>query len=139
MGLFAWNDAYLLGLALVDNEHRALFAIADQLNEAISRGEGTWAVKNLAVRLVSAITTHFEHEEALMHHYRYPDMDDHADEHRVMAERMLKMKKLLDAGALTIPPDTLPFLRNWMDRHIRKFDQPTVRHIRANDMAVLGS
>jgi len=139
MGLFAWNDAYFLGLPVVDNEHQALFVVADQLNEAISRGEGTRAVKNIATRLVSAISSHFEHEEALMHHYRYPDVEDHADEHRLLMERMLKVKKLLDAGALTIPSDTLPFFRNWMDRHIRKYDLAAVRHIRANDMAVLES
>jgi len=139
MGLFAWNDAYVLGLPLIDNEHRALFAAADELSDAVARGDGTRAVKNLFTRLSSTLTTHFEHEEALMRHYRYPDVEDHLDEHRTVLDRMTRAQKNLEAGALNIPSDILQFLRNWMDRHIRKYDQAAVRHIRANSMAVLGS
>ncbi|MGA2183462.1 MAG: bacteriohemerythrin [Bryobacteraceae bacterium] len=134
MGIFTWNDGYLLGVPIIDSEHKTLFAIADELNESIIHGDNTRTQKNLLTRLINAFITHFEHEEGLMSHYQYPDLEDHADEHRTLSAQMIKLKQRLDAGALTIPMDAMQTLRNWFDRHIRRYDQLVVRHIRQNDM-----
>jgi hemerythrin-like metal-binding protein len=138
MGLFTWNEGYLLGVPLIDSEHKKLFAIADELNEAVIHGDNTRTQKNLLTRFIDNLVTHFEHEEGLMSHYRYPDVEDHADEHRALAAQMTKTKQKLDAGAIALPADTMKSLRNWFDRHIRRNDQLAVRHIRENDMIGLG-
>jgi hemerythrin-like metal-binding protein len=132
--MFTWNDGYLLGVPIIDSEHKTLFAIADELNESVIHGDNTRMQKNLLTRLINAFVTHFEHEEGLMTHYRYPDLEDHADEHREFAARILKMKQKLDAGAITLPLDSMQTVRTWFDRHIRRNDQSLVRHIRQNDL-----
>jgi hemerythrin len=68
-----------------------------------------------------------------MSHYQYPDREDHVDEHRAFAALMTKMNARLLAGAVTLPLESLQTVRNWFDRHIRKYDQLLVRHIKAND------
>lgn len=113
MGMFTWNDGYVPGVPLIDSEHKRLFAAADELNEAVIHGDNTRTQKNLLERLIASIVTHFEHEEGLMHHYRYPDMEDHADEHQALPAQMTTLKRKLDAGAITLPLDSLQSLRNW--------------------------
>jgi len=139
MGMFTWNDGYLLGVPIIDSEHKALFALADELSESIIHGDNTRTQKNLLTRFSNALSTHFEHEEGLMAHYRYPDMEDHADEHRTFAAQILKLKQRLDAGAITLPPDAMQTVRTWFDRHIRRNDQLFARHIRHNELIGLGA
>ena len=134
MGMFTWNDAYLLGVRLFDSEHRTLFALAHELNEAVIHGENTWAQKNLLNRFVNTLLTHFEHEEELMRHYRYSDLEEHTDEHQELAAQMLKMKQRLEAGAISIPLDFTESVRNWFDRHIRRYDQLAARHTHHNEL-----
>jgi hemerythrin len=132
--MFTWNDAYLLGLPLFDSEHKTLFAFADELNEAVIHGETSRTQRDLLNRLINKLVNHFEHEEALMNHYRYPDVEEHADEHRAFTGQVMKLKRQLDAGAIALPLDALQPLRAWFDRHIRRYDHLAVRHIRQNDM-----
>jgi len=139
MGMFTWNDRYLLGLPLFDSEHKTLFAIADELNEAVIHGDNTRTQKNLLTRFINTLVTHFEHEEGLMSHYRYQDMEDHTDEHRALTAQVMKLKQKLDAGAITIPLDAMKPVRDWFDRHIRRYDLLVVRHIRGNDMIGLSA
>jgi hemerythrin-like metal-binding protein len=135
--MFVWNDGYLLGVPLLDSEHRKLFAFADELNEAVIHGDNSHAQKKLLDRLVSTLVTHFEHEEGLMTHYRYPDMEDHVEEHQTITGQVMKLKQRMDAGAIALPMDALQPLRHWFDRHIRRYDQLVVRHIRQNDLVGL--
>ena len=133
MGMFMWNDGYLLGVSIIDSEHRKLFALADDVNEAVIHGDNTRKQKELLARFTDALVTHFEHEEGLMNHYQYPDMEDHVDEHAAFGTQVANMKRKLDAGAITLPLDAMQSVRNWLDRHIRRYDQLVVRHIKMND------
>jgi len=139
MGLFTWNDANLLGVRLLDIEHQTLFVLADELNEAIAHGENARTQKNHLNRLLQTLTTHFEHEEGLMRHYRYPYVEEHAEEHSAFLSRMMQMKRRLDAGAITLPLDSLQSVKTWFDRHIRRQDQLVARHIRQHEMVGLGA
>jgi hemerythrin-like metal-binding protein len=131
--MFTWNEGYLLGVSIIDSEHRKLFALADAVNEAVIHGDNTRAQKTLLTNFINALVTHFEHEEGLMNHYQFPDIEDHTDEHGAFTAQVLAMKRKLDAGAITLPLDAMQSVRNWFDRHIRRYDQLLVRHIKTND------
>jgi hypothetical protein len=45
--MFTWNDGYLPGVPIIDSEHKTLFAIAGELNEAVIHGDNTRTQKNL--------------------------------------------------------------------------------------------
>jgi hemerythrin-like metal-binding protein len=133
MGMFTWNEGYTLGVSIIDSENKKLFSIAEQLNESVAHGDNTRTQKGLLTNFINTLITHFEHEEGLMHHYQYPDIEDHVDQHRAFAAQMTKMNARLEAGAISLPLESLQTVRNWFDRHIRKYDQLLVRHIKTND------
>ena len=41
MGLFIWDDKYSVGEALIDGQHRCLFALANKLLDSNNQGELT--------------------------------------------------------------------------------------------------
>jgi hemerythrin-like metal-binding protein len=131
--MLAWNEGYTLGMSITDSENKKLVAIAEQLNESVAHGDNARTQKGLLTNFISTLITHFEREEGLMHHYQCPDTEDHVDEHRAFAAQMTKMNAGFEAGAITLPLESLQTLRNWFDRHIRKYDQMLVRHIKTND------
>jgi len=130
MGLFAWNDMYSLEHPQIDREHQALFAMAEQLHQAMLDGSGATVLRDLLAKLINYTQVHFSHEEALMRQNAYPGMAAHVAEHRQLAEQVVDLQKKYAAGKLTISMETMHFLRDWLDHHIRRSDQRVAQHIR---------
>jgi len=138
MGLFAWNDTYSLEHPQIDREHEALFAMADKLHQAMLDGSGVAVLRDLLAGLVNYTQVHFSHEETLMRQYRYPGIDVHAAEHRKLAEQVVDLQRKHSAGKLTLTMETMQFLRDWLDHHIKGSDQLVAKHIRAHEAQLAG-
>ena len=133
MGLFSWDDIYSLEHPQIDHEHQALFAMAEELHQAMLNGSGAAALGGLLNNLINYTQVHFSHEEALMRRHGYPGMAAHVAEHRKLAEQVVDLQKKYAAGRLTISMETMHFLRDWLDRHIRRSDQLVAQHIRSHE------
>jgi hemerythrin len=120
----------------IDREHKELFAMADQLHQAMLNGSGANVIGDLLGRLISYTQGHFAHEEALMRQYKYGGMNAHVAEHRKLAEEVLDLQRKYAAGKLTITMEIMHFLRDWLDHHIRRSDQLVAKHIRACEGAL---
>ena len=81
MNPFAWKDDYSVGCPDIDDEHNALFRMAEQLFDAINNGTATSDLTTLFARLASYARFHFEDEEALMQRSGYPEYEQHRREH----------------------------------------------------------
>jgi hemerythrin len=135
MALFSWSDTYSLEHPQIDHEHKALFAMAEQLHQAMLNGSGAKVLGDLLASLINYTQVHFAHEEALMRHYKFGGMDAHVAEHRKLAEQVLDLQRKYAAGKLTITMEIMHFLRDWLDHHIRRSDQLVAQHIRAHEGA----
>ncbi len=133
MGLFAWNEIYSLGHPQIDREHKALFSMADELHKAMLDGRGTETLTELLTRLADYTHVHFDHEEALMRAYRYPQMEQHMSLHRALTTQVQALKTKFAAGKIMITMEVMQFLRNWLDHHIRESDQLVAKHVRAHE------
>src|SRR5512138_983301 len=77
-----WSNSFAVGIAQLDEEHRAL---VDQINAVCRRSRGgrmDEALQALDVLLEKG-ARHFEHEEAVLRGLNgYGELDNHASEHR---------------------------------------------------------
>jgi hemerythrin len=133
MELFAWSDTYSLKHPQIDREHQALFAMAEQLHQAMLNGGGAAVLGDLLSRLINYTQVHFAHEEALMRRHHYQGMDAHVAEHRKLTGQVLDLQQKFAAGRLALSMETMHFLRDWLDHHIRKSDQLVAQHIRTHE------
>jgi hemerythrin len=136
MTLFSWDERYKLAHPQIDREHEALFALAEQVLHALDNGHKKEAVREIFDRLIQYIQVHFAHEEALMNQHLYPGIGVHMAEHRKLTAQVTEFYKQFEADRLTITTETLQFLRNWLDHHIRQSDQLVVVHIRRRQRAL---
>ena len=127
---FVWTEQYSLGQPDIDREHKALFRMAQQLNEAMLRGDAQAELAGLFARLVAYTKFHFTNEEALMRGTNYPDTASHVREHDQFTAKVAALEREFENGKTTVTAETMEFLRGWLGHHIVGTDQRMARHIR---------
>lgn len=69
------------GNALIDSEHRELFRMINNLQEACAKGQGRSRVESTAKFLVDYVKKHFRDEENLQKSVGYPSYQVHSKFH----------------------------------------------------------
>jgi hemerythrin len=129
VSLFAWDMRYSLGEPRIDAEHQRLFAIADRLHTAMLEGEGGQAVRQTLADLIDYTREHFRHEEDLMQLAGYPELAAHKAIHEDLTRKVLEHQKALERGRFAPSVALLPFLKDWLTRHICECDRRIVTHL----------
>ncbi len=65
----------------INQEHRHLNVLANQLIDALSRGENETAIQRRLHEMMDHLANHFDHEEELLKEKGYPDLEQHAQKH----------------------------------------------------------
>lgn len=129
MSLFAWRSEYTLHHPQIDQQHRTLFHLADELHYAMTRGAGRAMVAGTLAELVRYTAQHFRDEETLMRADQYPDFAAHKAEHDTLTAQVLELNRRVAAEQIAIPLETLQFLRDWLDKHIKVADRKIATYV----------
>jgi hemerythrin len=125
---FVWKDEYSLGQPDIDREHKALFRIAQSLNEAVERQEAQIELAGIFARLVSYTRFHFSNEESLMRRTNYPDTARHIKEHDRLTAKVAALERQFEQGEASVTEETMEFLHRWLKHHILGTDQHVAKH-----------
>ena len=77
MALFDWKPSYSVKVKSCDAEHIKLFALINELHEAMQSGKGAQVIDHVVGDLELYTATHFTAEEALMARTHYPALAAH--------------------------------------------------------------
>jgi hemerythrin len=131
MALFEWTPEYSVSVQRFDSEHKKLFGLVNELNQAMLEGRGRAVLSHVLQELTDYARRHFAGEEEAMRRANYAGYAEHAAEHRKLTEQVGKYYAEYEANASTSPVDLLFFLRNWLQNHIletdRKYGEPMNR------------
>ena len=132
----SWNDSLLIGVELIDEQHKELVRRIDQLIDACNRGEGQNEVGETLKFVVSYIKEHFKDEEELQALYVYPDMENHKKLHERFINSTVDLVKELKVGHTTdFAEKVRRMLMGWLFTHIKNEDQKVSDHINKADAA----
>ena len=123
MPLMSWVDTYSVGVAEIDQQHKKLIDLINQLDAAMGKGQGKQAVGKILGDLISYCSSHFATEEKFFDQYGYPDADAHKAKHQKMTEKVLSLQQDFQQGKITISHDVMGFLQKWLDKHILSTDK----------------
>ena len=118
-----WVDAYSVGVAEIDQQHRKLITLINQLDTAMAKGQGKEILGKILKELIHYCAGHFATEEKLFDQYGYPDAAEHKVKHQKMTEKVLDLQKQFQQGKITITFDVMDFLQKWLDKHILGTDK----------------
>lgn len=123
MPYLKWNPALNIGLLELDEQHKILFNIANDLIAAIERDEGEAVLKETFNRLKIYTETHFSAEEAYMKKLKYPGLEVHQKEHADLLDRTNTLWKMLKEGQTVTPESVSRFIMGWIVDHIMDTDK----------------
>ncbi|SMC26095.1 hemerythrin [Andreprevotia lacus DSM 23236] len=125
--LIVWSDELSVGIQEIDEQHKVLVGLLNELYDAIRHHHGRQASVEILNRLADYTRIHFTVEESLMRILGYPDYEGHKAHHEDLITQMQSLQQRLAAGE-TVTFELLHFLRNWLTRHIQEGDRRYTEH-----------
>jgi hemerythrin len=125
MPMFVWEDKYSLQIAEIDRQHQKLFALFNELYEAMQDGHAREVIDKVLTSVIDYTVYHFAFEEKLLREAGFKEEAAHRAEHAKLAEQAKALAlKLKQAGNdTTVVIATLKLLGEWLTRHIMVSDK----------------
>lgn len=129
--LMTWKEQYSVHIAEIDQQHKKLIALINQLGEAMSRGKGREVIGEVLNQLITYCASHFATEERLFALYNYPEAAEHKEKHEKVTAKVLALQKEMQGGKMTISMEVMDFLEQWLDKHILGTDMKYSAYLNA--------
>jgi hemerythrin len=131
MALINWSPMLAVGVTEIDEQHKVLVQLVNQLNDAMHAGQGKAALQQVLNELVRYTQYHFGTEERLMAQHGYVNSDAHKGEHQRFIKDVAAFKQKFDSGNAMISSEIMNFLRDWLAKHIMGSDKTFARSLNA--------
>ncbi|MEY3787657.1 MAG: hypothetical protein RLZ75_1864 [Pseudomonadota bacterium] len=125
MTILNWNKLFVLGIESIDNQHKYLVDLANQLDEAVAIGTDHHTLIKIINDLVNYTVLHFQHEEQLMitANYNLTLYNEHKAEHQKFVEKMIQIQREVQIDSSSIANGLMDYVINWLYHHILNTDK----------------
>ncbi|HOJ64747.1 MAG TPA: bacteriohemerythrin [Spirochaetota bacterium] len=118
MSLFIWEEKYSVNIKEIDEQHKKLVGILNELHTSMLGGKANNVLKKVLNELIDYTTYHFKTEEQLMTIHNYPKYDEHKASHKNLTDKVLSFYSELESGKKLLSVELLFFLKDWLVNHI---------------------
>jgi hemerythrin len=123
MALIVWSNDLIVNIHSIDEQHKKLVTLVNNLNDAMSSGKGQQIMGKILDNLVAYTKTHFATEERLMTTHTYPGYLIHKKEHDNLTQQVVSLHQDFKEGKPVITVALMSFLKDWLGKHIKGTDQ----------------
>ena len=123
MSFFTWDASYSNGIQSIDDQHRKLIKLADELFEAMKSGKGKEVIGKVLSSLIDYTVTHFTYEEKLMQTAGYPLYLAHHKIHQDLVRKVKEFHEKFQTGNTMLTVELMNFLKTWLIDHIKGEDR----------------
>jgi hemerythrin-like metal-binding protein len=130
MALVTWSDKLSVGVPSIDDQHKKLVSLLNQLHDGMMSGKGKEVVGGVLKGLIDYTASHFKYEEELFAKTGYSEGAAHKAAHDELVHRVIEIQKKYEQsgpGALTI--QVMSFLKDWLTGHILGADMRYSPHL----------
>ena len=119
-----WMENYSVGIESMDNHHRKIIDLINELHNGMSQGSPMDVLHKVLLELSDYTLYHFSEEENLMKKYDYSNLLNHKKEHGKLIKTLKDLQQQFKErkGELVIIVKIQDFLRNWWINHILNLD-----------------
>ena len=123
MAYFEWADDMVIDGGVIDQDHRLLVDLVNELHSATSRGAGQTVVASILRRTIESTREHLAREENIMAQQGFPELDGHRQGHQASMDSLYELERQLQSGGITVATQLSRVLRDWLSLHIRRNDK----------------
>jgi len=124
--IFPWNENFATGIAGIDEEHRTLIGLLNQLVSHLAFQSDVPTLNGIFAQLADYAAHHFASEEAVWHAYLADDPWEtwHKHAHVSFVDEVLRLKAEENNKPLDdVIEDIVSFLTRWLAFHILESDR----------------
>jgi hemerythrin-like metal-binding protein len=136
MPFFDWKDDYSVGISTIDEQHKKMINLINEVLESIRDGLEKQIIREILNDLEQYAIYHFAQEEILFQEYGYNKAKEHGQSHEHYIKKIESLKILASLNEEKLSILTFAFLRTWLDNHILKDDIEYGRFIRNKDISI---
>lgn len=123
MALMNWSDNLSVNIKEIDEQHKKLVGMINELHEAMKQGKGSDVTGKVLAGLIQYVATHFATEEKFMKTHAYPEYLKHKAEHDALTKQAADLQNQFHEGKPVLTVELMSFLKNWLTNHILGTDK----------------
>lgn len=123
MPLVRWSDEYSVSIREIDDQHKKLFDLINDLHDAMKAGKGKDVLEKVLLELTSYTEFHFSSEEILMQNCKYPDYKQHKVKHDEFTKKVKEFEQKYLNGSFLLSREIVQYLIDWLTGHIKESDK----------------
>jgi len=135
MDIAVWRSEYETGHSEVDDEHKTLFKLINNLGYAISQESSPVILKQLLNELINETVIHFENEEELVKPVGYGNYFTHKAKHSYLEEVLMSVSEKVETDSSFLTLEIVQSIQDLIVRHICEEDMMMIQFfIKHQDM-----
>lgn len=123
MALIDWSDNYSVNVKVMDDQHKKLINIINELNDSMKAGRSKDVMEKILKGLVDYTITHFSAEETLMKNNNYPGYTNQKSQHEALIKKVQDYQSKYQSGRMVMGVEIMSFLKDWLLNHISGSDK----------------
>jgi hemerythrin-like metal-binding protein len=121
-----WEDKYSVGVVELDNQHKRMFAVINELLDSINNQDSAEHLASIVDNLLQYKKFHFATEEKYFQEFNYEGAEEHIKKHKAFGERLDRLKKEYPEFSIEFAFALIDFLEDWLINHLLVVDQKYV-------------
>lgn len=118
-----WIDEYSLGIKEIDDQHKVLFEIIDELYQSMFQMKSHHMLITTLDKLTGYAEFHFSTEEKYFEKFHYEGASEHIDQHKSFVTQINTFKDKLDNQHKELDIEIIDFLEDWIVGHLNDEDR----------------
>src|SRR5512139_1687724 len=107
--LIEWSDELSVGIQEIDEQHKVLVGLVNDMHRAIHEHHGSDTARNILEQLGDYTRVHFAVEESLMRIFDYPGYEEHKKQHEELIAQFRAYQDKVRSGTAKISFELLHF------------------------------
>jgi len=130
--LIEWNSSLSVDINVIDEQHKVLIDIINQLYRALKEGKARFELNKILKEVTDYTVYHFQFEENYFDKFDYTDKESHRKKHQVFINDLNGLKERFSKGDVVVSFEVMNLLRNWLESHIKVTDKQYVQTFKNN-------
>jgi len=122
MGLLEWKAEYSVGIASMDDEHREMIGLINDVYAKLGVAPDVAAIEDCLGTIFTTISMHFALEERIMLDHGYSEYADHKDDHEELLDQIRDLMDEFVADTGKGAKLLEERLSAWFGNHFASFD-----------------
>ncbi len=118
-----WEDKYSVGVEEIDNQHKHLFEIVNEIFDGMGKGMTEEKLLKIISALVEYKKGHFETEEKYFVKFNYENTGEHVKQHHYFDSRIEEIIKKHQGDVDGLAFELVDFIEDWLIVHLMEADQ----------------